>query len=487
LDPVWGRQAVKWRLEYEERELMEPEASTNADPWSVYRPCREAPWDLRRVVHLHRRAGFAASWGELRRDLTEGPEASIARLLDGRARPPGAPEAAEFERISSVLGDAAIASSDAGRLKAWWLYRLIFSPDPLGERLTLMWHNHFATSIQKVGDPAAMRRQNEAMRRLTRRPFGELLEAMVHDPALLIWLDAPANRKGHPNENLARELLELFTLGVGHYAESDVRETARALTGWTVGDGEFREAPPRHDDGAKTILGRPGRWGGGDVVAMLREHPATARRLAWRLCDLFMGEGVVGRPELAALADGLRAHQLDVDWAVATVLRSRAFFAESNLRTRIQGPAEFVVGAVRSLELLDPPPSTLVLADWVGRLGQDLFNPPNVGGWPGGRTWLSARSLIGRANFAGALVDGRGVGRDEPFDPIALARRHRRGRDGADALGFCAELLLGFAPEARWIDRLGSALGARSKAAWDRDATRLGVAQLLATSEAQLG
>jgi hypothetical protein len=226
------------------------------DTWAPYVPSAEAPWNIRRVVHLHRRAGFAASWPEIERDLSEGPEASVSRLLDGKTRASGAPEPEEFERISTVLGDAAIASSDAGRLKAWWLYRLLFSPDPLGERLTLMWHNHFATSNQKVNDPAAMRRQNDLFRRLARAPFGALLESAVRDPALLVWLDAPANRKGHPNENLAREFLELFSVGIGHYSENDVRETARALTGWNVVDGEAREAPARHDEGPKIILGR---------------------------------------------------------------------------------------------------------------------------------------------------------------------------------------------------------------------------------------
>ncbi len=415
--------------------------ATNA--WDRYEPSAEAPWDLRRVVHLHRRAGLAASWGELHRDLSDGPEASVTRLLEGKCRPAGAPEPEEFERTAAVLGEAATASSDSGRLKAWWFYRLLFTPDPLGERLTLMWHNHFATSIQKVGDPALMRRQNETCRRFARKPFGELLAAMARDPALLVWLDAPANRKGHPNENLARELMELFTLGIGHYGEPDVKETARALTGWTVTDGEFREVASRHDDGEKKILGKAGRWGGGDVVRILLEQPAIADRLAWRLCDLFMGEGAVNKAQIAALADGLRANGLDIGWGVETVLRSRAFFAASNLRTRVLGPVEFVVGAVRGLELLDPPPSTLVLADWSARLGQDLFNPPNVGGWPGGRSWLSARSLIGRANFAAALVEGRGVGREVPLDPIALARRNGRGHDGPDAVRFCAEVLTG--------------------------------------------
>ncbi len=448
-------------------------------PWAAYQPSPQAPWNLRRVVHLHHRAGFAASWSEIERDLADGPDASITRMLEGKSGPPGALEPAEFERISAILGDAAIASSDAGRLKAWWFYRLLFSPDPLSERLTLMWHNHFATSNQKVNDPAAMRRQNDLFRNLARAPFGTLLERAVRDPALLVWLDAPANRKGHPNENLARELLELFSVGIGHFSENDVRETARALTGWNVVDGEAREAPSRHDVGAKIILGKSGNWRGADVVRMILEQPATADRLAWRICDLLMGEKVT-KPEIKALADGLRSHQLDVEWAVATVLRSRAFFASSNLGTRVQSPIEYIVGAVRALELLDPPPSTLVLADWAARLGQDLFNPPNVGGWPGGRSWLSARSLIARANFVTALIDGRGVGRDAPVDPIALAGRYGRRGSQDQTVSFCAELLLGFAPDQRWMDQLGAQTN------WNTESARRAVARLLVTPEAQL-
>jgi hypothetical protein len=459
---------------------------SGANAWECYEPSSEAPWDLRRVVHLHRRAGFAASWAELQRDLADGPMPSINRLLEGKCRPAGAPEPDDFERTATVLGEAATASSDPGRLKAWWFYRLLFTPDPLGERLTLMWHNHFATSVQKVGDPALMRRQTQTLRRLARKPFGELLDAMMRDPALLVWLDAPANRKGHPNENLARELMELFTLGIGHYSESDVKETARALTGWTVTDGEFREAAARHDDGDKVVLGKSGRWAGGDIARILLENPATAHRLAWRLCDVFMGEGAVGKPEIGALAEGLRAHHLDIGWGVETVLHSRAFFAASNIRTRVLAPVQYIVGAVRSLELLDPPPSTLVLADWCARLGQDLFNPPNVGGWPGGRSWLSARSLIGRANLAMALIEGRGVGREATFDPFALAQRHGRGRNGADAVRFCAEVLRGSAPDDPSLERLRPAIGNRTNA-WDPEATRGAVARLITAPESQIG
>src|SRR5262249_54008103 len=221
----------------------------------------------------------------------------------------------------AVLAGSGCAAGDPARLKAGWVYRMLFGPDPLSERLTLMWHNHFATSNLKVEDLAVMRRQNELFRALGRKPFGELLTAVVRDPALLLWLDAPANRKEHPNENLGRELMELFTIGIGHYSENDVKDAARALTGWTVLEGEFRDMPARHDDGDKTILGKKGAWGGDDLLKLLLDHPATARRLAVRICEQFMGEGAIDAAGIDALADGLRRNNLRVGWAVETVLR----------------------------------------------------------------------------------------------------------------------------------------------------------------------
>ncbi|HEY2159004.1 MAG TPA: DUF1800 domain-containing protein [Isosphaeraceae bacterium] len=459
--------------------------ATTEAAWSPYDPKADGAWDLPRVVHLHRRAGFAASWGELQRDLKEGPGPSVARLLDGMARGPseGVPEG--FESIATVLADAAVASGDPARLKAWWVYRMLFGPDPLGERLTLLWHDHFATSNVKVDDLAAMRRQNETLRRLARAPFGELLNAAVRDPALLAWLDASANRKGHPNENLARELMELFTLGVGHFTEPDVKEAARALTGWSGTEGAFHEDAAVHDDGDKTVLGRKGRWSGGDLVKILLDQPATAERLAWRLCRLLFGEGAIDRASVSALADGLRATRLDVGWGVATILRSRAFFAESNLRSKVIDPVGFVLGPARALELLEPPPSTLVLADWAARLGLDLFYPPNVGGWRGGRSWLSAGAVVGRANFAAAVVEGQGIGRSTPFDALDLAARHGRGRDRGDAIAFFAELLLGSEPGPAWRSRLEAATG--SPSSWGQEPARRAVALILACPEAQLG
>jgi uncharacterized protein (DUF1800 family) len=407
--------------------------------------------------------------------------ASVDRVLGGRVR---APAVADFQRTAATIADAAVDSRDPDRLKAWWVFRMLLGPDPLAERLTLMWHDHFATGNQKVDDLAAMRRQNDLFREHARAPFGDLLDAAVRDPALLIWLDAPANRKGHPNENLARELLELFTLGIGHFSESDVKEAARALTGRTVVDGAFVENASAHDAGEKTLLGETARWDGPGLVRRLLDHPATATRLAGRLCGLFMGEGAVDTPAVAALAEGLRAHGLDLGWGVATMLRSRAFFAAANLGTRVLGPVEFVVGAARALECLAPPPSTLLLAGWAARIGQDLFYPPNVGGWPGGRSWLSSRGLIARANFATALVEGRAVGRPGPVDVVALAGGAGPGSDLDGIVSSLAGRLLGSEPGPGWRERIVAAAG-RPPAPLP-EAARQAAALILSSPEAQL-
>lgn len=446
-------------------------------PWSPYEPSDAAPWNRRRVVHLHRRAGFAATADEIRRDLKDGPAASIDRLLAGKSREGRVP--AGFEATAALLADSAVASGDPARLKAWWVFRMLLGPDPLGERLTIFWHNHFATSNSKVDDVAAMRNQNEVFRKFARAPFSQLLEQSLKEPALLNWLDAPSNRKGHPNENLARELMELFTLGIGNYTENDVKEAARALTGWTVKDGVFVDVAKQHDDGEKTILGQTGRWSTPDLLKNLEQNPATAKRVATRLCGLLMGETVVESTAVDALADGLRAHELKISWAVETILRSQEFFDDSNIGNRVLAPVDFIVGSAVALGRLNPPPSTLLLADWSMRLGQDLFYPPNVGGWKGGRTWLAARGLIGRANYAAALVGGSGVGSLQPLDGLALAEREGNG----DAVLAASQLVLARDPELSWKDRIVSEVGS----ARDADAARRIFTIALASAEAQLG
>jgi uncharacterized protein (DUF1800 family) len=443
--------------------------------WQTFKPTDAQPWDLRRAVHLHRCAGFAATWDQVQQDLRDGPDASVDRLLQGKSS--AVMPAAKFEGLSQQLAEGAVVSDDPERLKAWWFFRMLFTPDPLGERLALMWHNHFATSNAKVMDLAAMHRQNEVFRKLGRARFGDLLHAMLHDAALLVWLDAPENRKDHGNENLGRELMELFTTGVGNFGEDDVKQSARALTGLSALDEEFRYVPEWHDPSEKTILGQTRAFDADSLCDLLTKRPPTSRRIAWRLCVSFLGEGVVSDAQISELSSGLHERELDIGWGVETVLRSQLFHSDANIGSHVIGPPEFLVGAARAMQMSDPPPGTLLLSDWSRRLGQDLFYPPNVGGWAEGSSWLTTRGVINRANFAVALVRGELNYTGTVPDLAAIARRARRGATMPDALLFFNELLLGGRlPQSR-LDPIAKQAG---------DSLADGVALLLATPEAQL-
>ena len=390
--------------------------------WNPYVPSTDSPWNERRVVHLHRRAVFGASWNEVQRDLASDPQSAVTRILEGQCRMNGVTD--DFINLANVIGSAAAESGSSERLKAWWILRILFTSHPLEERLTIMWHNHFATSNLKVNDLRLMQQQNNLLRRHAMASFGEMLRAMSHDPALLLWLDAPANKAGQANENLARELMELFTIGVSNYKESDVKEVARALTGWTVNRGDFHMRDKLHDTGQKTILGQQGSWNGDDVVRILLEHPATARRLAWRLTNEFLSDGLVDQAGIEDLANGLSERQLDIRWVVETIIRSEVFFSEANIAKRIVDPITFLIAPLRALECWRDRPSTLVLAEWLSRMGLDLFYPPNVGGWNGGKAWLSTRSIIARTNYAAAIVEGRLCNPSKPFDLIEVVTKY---------------------------------------------------------------
>ncbi len=409
--------------------------------WNHYEPSSEAPWNLKRVLHLHRRVAFGATWNEIQRDLHDTPQTAVNRVLNGTCRSEGAPE--EFENLAQTIGKSAVDSASPARLSAWWLYRCLFTPDPLTERLTLMWHNHFATSVVKVNNVRWMHRQNESLRQYARGTFHDLLTAMLADPALLAWLDASENRKGHPNENLARELMELFTLGIGHYTEHDVREAARTLTGLSIKDDVVQQNPSQHADGVKSILGKTGAFNSADLADLLVQQEATSQRLAWRLCSEFFGENVVDAEAMNELAAGLRSHQLRIDWGIETILRSAKFFSGANLQSRVSDPAAFLLGPLRALESFRDPPNTLAVADALRRMGQDLFAPPNVGGWPGGRTWLSTQTVIARSNAIADVLSGRYQLLPQPWNPEPLLERHHVQGELWEIVRFFGDLLFG--------------------------------------------
>lgn len=406
------------------------------DPWRRH-DVRD--WQRKHVVHLHRRAAFRATWAEIQRDVSDGADVAIGRLLDGKPRL-GVPKT--FEHVSKALGKHAVARGDVRNLQAWWIYRMLAGADPLRERLALAWHDHFATSQLKVRNLAVMHQQNEILRQQALAPFAQLLRRTAKDPALLLWLDAETNRAGHPNENFAREIMELFTLGIGNFNEADVKEAARALTGWTVRDQKFVDLDVRHDSADKVILGQRGPWRGDDLLRLLLDDPATSLRVAGRLCEEFLGAGVADEVAVAALAAGMRENGFEVRWAVETILRSELFFAKTTRNQRVVGPAEFVIGAIRALEFGKPMPRTTLLADALSRMGLGLFRPPNVGGWNGGEEWLSARALVARTNFVSGLVTGEAIGRG-PLDALALVKRHGHHSDAESCIDFFSGLLFG--------------------------------------------
>jgi uncharacterized protein (DUF1800 family) len=422
------------------------------DPWSPYEPGPDDPWDLGKVAHLHRRAGFGATWAELQRDLRAGPGASVDRLLD-----PPAPTPAEKEAIDA-LREGVLNASDSRveRLKAYWLYRIVFGPDPLREKLTLCWHGHFATSNRKVQNVERMLAQNELLRRHGLGDFRELARAILSDAAMLVWLDGVGSRKEKPNENLAREFLELFTFGAGHYTEADIREASRALTGWVrVGDEGNYAAPIQFDPsvfdaGVKTFLKQTGLWKANDVARITMEQPAAAEHLARKLYRFFVRDDEDAQPDLLArLAEEVRECGYSTRRVLGLILRSRHFYSSEIRRQTIKGPVELSAGLARVLELTRSRLDLVALAAVCDRQGQSLFYPPNVKGWDGGRAWISSAALLARSNWTSDFIWGNRSLAIERFDPRAWAKK--QGIDPRRILECLAELLLqgDLAPEAR--------------------------------------
>jgi uncharacterized protein (DUF1800 family) len=404
-------------------------------PWAPFQPTAQDPWDLARVAHLHRRAGFGATWAELQRALRAGPEASVHRLL--------APSAAAEEQwqVLEGLRQGVVASSDGERLKAWWLYRVLYDPDPLREKLTLFWHGHFATSIRKVGSVGRMLGQNELLRRHALGNFAGFLTDMVCDPAMLVWLDGASSRRERPNENFAREFLELFTLGPGHYTEADIRQAARAFTGWVPTGSGFRFEPTRFDDGQKTFLGQTGRWTAADIVRITLQQPAAAEFLCRKLYRFFVSEAADPAPELLRpLAAQLRDSGYSIRHVTRVILGSRHFYERAYRRQRIKSPVEHSAGLVRSLEVPRAAVRLLALAVACDRQGQELFAPPNVRGWVGARTWLNSTTVLERGNWCNDVIWGNPDLGMAAYDPLAWARRH--GLAPAQAAGALTDLLV---------------------------------------------
>ena len=297
---------------------------------------------------------------------------------------------------------------------------MIQTPHPLLEKMTLFWHSHFATNAAEVKNARLMQQHIRLLRSQALGSFRILLEGISQDPAVLIWLGAEANRKAYPNENLARTIMETFTLGPDHCTEDDIRATSRAFTGWFVLRGKLRYIPREHDVNEKQILGRKGNFAREDVLRIVLEQPATSQSLVRKLYRWLINETEQPNEALIAPLAELFAKDYDVLKLVETMLRSNLFFSTSAYRGRIKCPAEFAIGIVKALE---ETISTTQLANDLADLGQNLYNPPTVRGWAGGQHWINSTAIVARQNLASALLQGSGPYGNK-LNPWAVAQRH---------------------------------------------------------------
>jgi uncharacterized protein (DUF1800 family) len=366
------------------------------------------------VRRLLQRVGLGPRRGELAAAVAAGFDATLAGLTTVSGRDAGvamtpppvlpAPEPrARKDDPGARKEQRREAMGQSRELGVWWLDRMAAADEPFPERMAWFWHGHFATSARKVRYPQLMSAQNETLRRLGRGDFRALAQAMIVDPAMLVWLDGGGNRVGRPNENLAREFMELFTLGVGNYTEDDVRQAARALTGWRVDarTGTARLNPVDHDAGPKSVLDTTAAYDAPGLVDLLVTSPASPRFLAGRVWRRFVSDTPPDPATLDALVAAYGPGH-DITAMVRAAVTSPAFRSASSVLVR--QPVEWLVGALRALRLPASRVKPAALAGGLRDLGQTPFFPPDVGGWPAGTPWLSTAAALARIRTARALT-----------------------------------------------------------------------------------
>ena len=420
---------------------MAPAADVAADGWAGdLSPIAAADWNYARAAHLIERAGFGATPEEIARVAAMTPERAVNSLvnyetIDASALkpfdesgiwdpgmdpfPPSRAEAVRRAREHGEgLGEKVLAPGtqrrlqpvvdkffysltanniETQRLGLWWANRMIASPRPLEEKLTLFWHGHFATGQNKVRDYRMMLQQNRMLRANASGTLRDLLVGILKDPGMLVYLDNGENVKSHPNENFGRELLELFSMGVGNYSERDVREAARAFTGWTNDVLTYKFDTEQHDFGEKTFLGRTGPLNGEDIIDTILAQPVTGEYVAGKLYRYFVRDEISSDVK-ADLGRSFRASGYQIKPLMRRMLLSKDFYSTPSVATQIKSPVHLVVSTYKKMGLREIP----TIPDFgrmTGGLGQTLFEPPNVAGWAGGRTWITPATLLQRGNL----------------------------------------------------------------------------------------
>ena len=419
----------------------------------MFAPLSARQWNYEAAAHLLTRAGFGGTPGEIEAAHGKGLDAAVRDLVDvsddladvpapewAHPRPIGkirtqmrSQRVSPRERRERKRAYHDMEGENILDLRRWWLERMLTSPAPLLEKMTLFWHGHFATSVQKVRDGYWMWLQNDTLRRNAFGNFATLTKKMSRDPAMMIYLDLQKSEQQHPNENWARELMELFMVGIGNYTEQDIREAARAFTGYHVnlGTQQFRFAPLQHDDSSKTFMGRSGPLSGDDIIDTLMEKPACAQFIGRKIWRYFVEDDP--SPETVnAVASRLRAHNYEIRPFLREIFSSGEFYSERVIRSQIKSPLQFLIQTAKLLEI--PLPPAEIAQNAMRQMGQILFAPPSVKGWDGGRAWISTSTLLFRYNFANYLINGDAMlPASVPEKDRALDFGFRRGLDlGAD-------------------------------------------------------
>ena len=403
-------------------------------------PITKADWNYDRAAHLIERAGFGATPDEVARLAALTPEQAVAELVNYEAidntaagpfeessiwdpgMDPFPPSRAEAVRLARERGEGLgekmlppgsprrlqpivdkfffglyANQIETQRLGLWWANRMLATRRPLEEKLTLFWHGHFATGENKVRDYRMMLQQNRMLRANASGRLQDLLVGILKDPAMLVYLDNGENVKSHPNENFGRELLELFSMGVGNYTEHDVREAARAFTGWTNDVLTYKFDAAQHDFGEKTFLGQKGAFNGDDIIRIILEQPVTGEFVAAKLYRYFVREDIAPAVK-TQLGREFRQSGYQIKPLMTRILLSKDFYSPASYATQIKSPAHLVVSTYRKMSLRELP----TIPDFgrmTGGLGQSLSDPPNVAGWAGGRTWITPATLLQRGNM----------------------------------------------------------------------------------------
>jgi uncharacterized protein (DUF1800 family) len=425
-------------------------------------PQAENSWTLFEAAHLLNRAGFGGSPSEIKAFHALGRLAAVDRLIKpsepldafpapswswdeaviaaNRARldaykmsrkekMTATPEQIVTRRQEAVKQFQKESRAQALEAQAWWFRRMLKSEAPLREKMTLFWHDHFVSSVQKVKYPILMVKQNNLFRENAFGSFEKLTQAIVTDPAMLIYLDNEKSNKDHPNENFAREVMELFTLGEGNYTEQDVREAARAFTGYSVNRITNRSAhrPKEWDSSPKTLFGQTGPYNGQDVIRLIFEKKATSRFMVNKLWEFF----VYDKPS-STVIDALSTSFTTANYEVGPLLReiflSKEFYAPAANRNQIKCPVQYIITLLKQLEVNQPPQGFPITAQL--QLGQILFMPPNVAGWDWGQAWINTNTLLTRYNLAGYLAKGAAHSENIiPQDKVKIPKMGRAPRE----------------------------------------------------------